>query len=53
MSIDGVALTETAFDGSFSPSGAITLMKSLTLGASIKGLKIYRRDKGSAWLASS
>lgn len=50
ISVDGVAATEGTFDGSFSPSGAITLFKSLTLGAYIKGLKIYRKDKGALWL---
>jgi len=51
ISVDGVSATEGTFDGSFSPSGAITLFKSLTLGASIKNLKIYRTDKGEAWLS--
>jgi len=52
-SFDGTPSTEAAYDGSFQPSGAITLGTSLTQGLAIKNLKIYRRDKGSAWLASS
>jgi len=51
ISVNGVAATEVAYDGSFSPSGAITLFKSLTLGAAMKDLQIWSVDKGSDWLS--
>lgn len=50
FSVDGVAAAGAAYDGSFSPSGAITLFKSLTLGASMKDLLIYNDDKSNDWL---
>lgn len=51
FSVDGAAATEVTFDGSFGPSGALTLFKSLTLGAAMKNLKTYKRDKGNLWLS--
>ena len=50
ISVDTVSGSSATYDGSFSPSGAFTLFKSLILGASIKNLKIYKVDKGEAWL---
>lgn len=52
FSVDGVSATEANYDGSFNPSGNITLFKSLTLGAAIKNLRILGKDQGEGWLAS-
>ena len=53
QSTDGTSHGVAAFDGSFEPSGAIYLAQGIIQGITIKNLKIYRQDKGSAWLASS
>jgi len=50
FSVDGVLSAAVAYDGSFNPSGAITLFKSLTLGAAMKDLQIWSVDKGNNWL---
>ena len=52
MSSDGVAKAEGTYDGSFNPSGAITLFKSLTLGGAMKNLRIWSVDLGEGWLTS-
>lgn len=50
FSVDGVLAASASYDGSFNPSGAITLFKSLTQGAAIKNLIPTPVNKGEAWL---
>ena len=50
LSVDGTLADEGAYDGSFSPSGAITLFLGLTLGAEMKDLKIWSTDLSNDWL---
>lgn len=51
FSVDGVLSSEVAYDGSFSPSGALTFFKDLTLGAAVKITKTYFADLGQEWLS--
>lgn len=52
LAVDGVGATQVAYDGSYNPSGDITLGQSLTLGMCLKNLSLYRRAKGAAWTLS-
>ena len=52
ISIDDTADTEAAYDGSIVNDSVITIGNGLTSGLSIKGLKIYRTDKGESWLSN-
>lgn len=50
FSVDATAEGGITFDGSFNPSGDVTLFKSLTQGAAISNIKFFSKDLGSAWL---
>lgn len=50
LSYNGVLGAESNYDGSFNPSGAITLFMNLSLGAAMKDLRISPADLGNSWL---
>ena len=50
FSVAGVLSAEVSYDGSFNPSGALTLFLDLTLGASMKDLSIWSTDLTNDWL---
>ncbi len=52
LAVDGVGATQGTYDGSYNPTGDITLGKSLALGMCLKNLSLYRRAKGTTWTLS-